>query len=120
MTACLETADLLLTTVVRGARGCWPRACAWLLRYELEAAMDRYWLRACPEIGRARAQRPKLVLLSHYTGAEIGQRASYLWWALTRAGHHHTYELGITATELARLRAELIDLIALLDSQEVS
>ncbi|WP_433826626.1 hypothetical protein ACQP2E_31610 [Actinoplanes sp. CA-015351] len=119
MSTCLETADRMLTTVIRGARGCWPRACAWLLRYELETAMDRYWQRACPEIGQARAQRHKLLLLGHYAGPEIGQRASYLWWALSRAGHHHTYELGITATELARLRAELIDLITLLDSQEV-
>jgi hypothetical protein len=120
MSACLETADRMLTTVIRGARGCWPRACVWLLRYELEAAMDRYWQRACPEIGQARAQRHKLLLLGHYAGTEIGQRASYLWWALSRAGHHHTYELGITATELARLRAELIEIIALLDTREVS
>jgi hypothetical protein len=119
MSVFLETADRMLTTVVRGARGCWPRACAWLLRYELEAAVDRYWQRACPAIGQARAQRPKLVLLNHYAGSEIGQRTSYLWWVLSRAGHHHTYELGFTAAELTRLRTELIAVIALLESKEV-
>ncbi|GAA2596255.1 hypothetical protein GCM10010435_89300 [Winogradskya consettensis] len=120
MSECLETADRLLTSVIRGARGAWPRACAWLLRYELEAAMDRYWQRVCPEIGQARAQRPKLLLLTHYASPEIGHRTGYLWWALSRAGHHHCYELGVTAAELTRLRAELTDVVALLDSREVS
>jgi hypothetical protein len=114
----LATADLMLTSVVRGARGAWPRACSWLLRHELEAAMDRYWARACPDIGRTTVQRPKLLLLSHYAGPEIGRRASYLWWALSRAGHHHPYELGVTAAELTRLRAELIDILTLLDHAE--
>ncbi|MET8253130.1 hypothetical protein [Micromonospora sp. NPDC005197] len=114
----LATADLMLTSVIRGARGAWPRACAWLLRHELEAAMDRYWARACPEIGRTRVQRPKLLLLAHYAGPDLGRRASYLWWALSRAGHHHHYELGVTAAELTRLRAELLDIVALLDHSE--
>jgi hypothetical protein len=48
----LATADRMLTSVIRGARGAWPRACAWLLRHELEAAMDRYGARVCPGIGR--------------------------------------------------------------------
>ena len=120
MSVCLDTADRMLTSVIRGTRGCWPRACAWLLRYELEAAMDRYWQRVCPEIGKTHAQRPKLLLLTHYAGAEIAGRAAYLWWALSRAGHHHTYELGITAAELTRLRAELLNVIALIDSKEAT
>jgi len=111
----LSTADLLLAGVIRGAGGAWPRACAWLLRHELEMAMDRFWAWACPDIGRTTAQRPKLLLLRHYAGPELGCRAGYLWWALSRAGHHHPYELGITAGELARLRTELIDVVALLD-----
>jgi hypothetical protein len=115
----LSIADRMLTGVIRGARGAWPRACAWLLRHELETAMDRFWARACPEIGRTTVQRPKLLLLSHYAGPELGRRASYLWWALSRAGHHHPYELGITAAELARLRTELIDVVMLLDQAQV-
>ncbi|MDT4994982.1 MAG: hypothetical protein QOH97_4874 [Actinoplanes sp.] len=49
--AYLATADLMLTSVVRGARGAWPRACSWLLRHELEAAMDRYWARTTQTSG---------------------------------------------------------------------
>ena len=116
----LATADRMLTSVIRGTRGTWPRACAWLLRHELEAAMDGYWARVCPEIGQATAQRPKLLLLAHYAGPEVGRRASYLWWALSRAGHHHPHELGVTAAELALLRTELLDVITLLDHSEAS
>jgi hypothetical protein len=108
----------MLTSVIRGTRGAWPGACAWLPRHELESAMDRYWLRACPEIAKVRAQRPKLLLLNHYAGPVVGRRASYLWRALSRAGHHHHYELGVTAAELTRLRAELLDIVALLESAE--
>ncbi len=108
MSTYLATADRLLTTAVPGARGTWPRACAWLLRLELEAVMDRFWARVGPEIGRTRAQRPKLLLLSAYAGEELARRAGYLWWALSRAGHHHRYELGLTVGELVRLRAELV------------
>ncbi len=114
----LATADLMLTSVIRGARGAWPRACAWLLRHELEVAMDRYWARVCPEIAKTTVQRPKLLLLGHYAGPELGRRSSYLWWALSRAGHHHPYELGITAAELTRLRAELTSIVTLLDHAE--
>ena len=116
----LSTADRMLTSVIRGTRGAWPRACAWLLRHELETAMDRYWTRVCPEIGQTTVQRPKLLLLPHYAGPELGRRASYLWCALSRAGHHHAYELGLTAPELTRLRAELLDVVALLDGTEHS
>ncbi|WFE22483.1 hypothetical protein O7621_03805 [Solwaraspora sp. WMMD937] len=116
----LATADRMLTSVIRGARGAWPRACAWLLRHELEAAMDRYWARVCPTIGQTRVQRPKLLLLAHYAGPQLAGRASYLWWALSRAGHHHHYELGVTAAELTRHRAELLEIVALLDHSEPS
>jgi hypothetical protein len=110
-TTYLAVADQLLTTVVPGTRGAWPHACAWLLRLELEAALDDFWTRVRPEIGGAtQAQRPKLLMLTAYTSPEIARRASYLWWALSRAGHHHRYELGITVAELHRLRAELTTL----------
>jgi len=60
-----------------GARGAWPRGCAWL-RHELEVAMDRYWAAALPADRADRVQRPKLLLLSHYAGPELGRRAGYV------------------------------------------
>jgi len=112
MTVYLNTADQLLRTAVPGAKGTWPRACAWLLRLELEAVLDRFWARVDPAIGTAtHAQRPKLLMLPTYTGPEVARRVSYLWWALSRAGHHHRYELGVTSAELLRLRTELVELV---------
>jgi len=114
-TVYLATADQLLRTVLPGTRGTWPRACAWLLRLELEAALDGFWGRVRPEIATAtHAQRPKQLMLPAYTGPDIARRVSYVWWALSRAGHHHYYELGITVAELLRLRDELVLLLDLL------
>jgi hypothetical protein len=69
--------------------------------------MDDFWTRVSPDIGATQAQRPKMLMLAAYAGPELARRASYLWWALSRAGHHHRYELSLTATELLRLRGEL-------------
>ncbi|MET7666788.1 hypothetical protein [Micromonospora luteifusca] len=101
---CLDTADQLLTSVPRGTRGAWPRACAWLLRLALETAMDDYWLRSRPEIASMQARSPQFLVLDRYAGRHIAARAGYAWSALSRAGHHHSYELGLTAGELRRLR----------------
>jgi hypothetical protein len=111
----LATADQLLRTVVPGMRGAWPRACAWLLRLELEATLDSFWATVRPEIGTAtHAMRSKLLLLPAYAGTDVARRVSYVWWALSRAGHHHHYELGITSAELTRLRDEVGELVEVL------
>ncbi|WP_196255771.1 hypothetical protein [Micromonospora sp. WMMC415] len=101
---CLAAADKLLTSVVRGTRGAWPRACAWLLRLAVEAAMDDYWQRCHPEVAALRARTPQFLILDRYAGRHVAARAGYAWSALSRAGHHHCYELGLTAAELRRLR----------------
>ncbi len=103
----LAAADRMVSSVVRGARGSWPRACAWLLRLALEAAMDDYWARTRPAVRTCGAQRTRLLLLAYHADADIAARASYAWWALSRAGHHHSYELGLTSAELRWLRNEV-------------
>jgi hypothetical protein len=108
---CLEAADQLLTSVITGARGSWPRACAWLLRLALEAAMDDYWRRAHPEFVSVRARQPQFLILDRYAGRPLAARAAYAWSALSRAGHHHSYELGLTAGELRRLREAVATII---------
>jgi hypothetical protein len=45
----LAEADRLLTTVVPGTGGWWPRACAWLTRLALGQALDDYRPRVLPE-----------------------------------------------------------------------
>ncbi|GGN96515.1 hypothetical protein GCM10010112_87810 [Actinoplanes lobatus] len=110
----------LMTKPVTGTRGLWPRASVWLLRLALEAALDRYWQEVAPPVGQCRSRRAQLLALRRYAGAETASRAAYLWWALSRAGHHHGYELAPTAAELRHLQSEVQGLVEALhtDSTE--
>jgi hypothetical protein len=80
--------------------GLWPRAGALLAGQALEATLDRLWdvqgvdLHRCPI-------RTQLICLRTYLGdADLAARAGLTWSALSRACHHHAYELAPTATEL--------------------
>jgi len=95
----LGEADLLLTTVVPGTRGRWPRACAWLIRLALEQTLDVYWARVLPQAAEC-GMRPQLLLLPAYAGKDIAEQAREAWMGLARATHHHVYELAPTAAEL--------------------
>ena len=110
----LASAADLMTKPATGTRGLWPRASAWLLRLALEAALDSYWQAVAPSVAECRNRRAQLMMLREYVGAETAQRAAYLWWALSRAGHHHGYELALTAGELRHLHRELMAVIAML------
>jgi hypothetical protein len=97
-----------------GTRGLWPRVSAWLLRLALEAALDRYWQVVAPSVAECRNRRAQLMMLREYAGAETAQRAAYLWSALSRAGHHHGYELALTAGELRHLHTESLAMLTAL------
>jgi hypothetical protein len=105
--AYLAAADRLLTDVISGARGTWPRACAWLIRLALESALTTFWESACPPVAACRSRRAQFLLLPRYCNPEISHRAELAWATLSQAGHHHAYELGLTAAELWRLRDEV-------------
>ena len=95
----LEQAGQLLNTPTTDTRGCWPRACAWLIRLALEKALDQYWAQILPEAALC-PMRPQLLLLPSYAGTSIAERARDAWTGLSRAAHHHAYELAPTAAEL--------------------
>ena len=97
----LAEAERMLTTVVPGTRGRWPRACAWLTRLALEQALDEYWSRVLPEAVNC-GVRPQLLMLPQYAGASIAVQAAEAWYGLARATHHHAYDLAPTAAELRR------------------
>ncbi len=104
--AYLESAEVLLTTDHR-IRGVWPRACAWLLRLALEAALDGFWQLRAPQIVACHNRRAQILVLARYADADTTRRVGYLWWALSRIGHHHGYELAPTAAELRHLTTEV-------------
>jgi hypothetical protein len=104
----------MLADVIAGARGTWPLACAWLLRLALESELTRFWQSACPPAAECRSHRALFLLLPWYVDPAAAHRAALAWAALSRAGHHHCYELGLTASELGYLRDEVRDIITIL------
>lgn len=82
--------------------GIWPRASALLTRHALEAALDDLWRRRAPGLERC-SMRAQLLCLPTYLRADddLATRASFAWTGLSRASHHHAYELPPTAVELS-------------------
>jgi hypothetical protein len=80
--------------------GLWPRASALLACRAVEASVDRLWQRRRLDL-RGCSMRVQLILLRVYLDdADLAARASHAWSALSRACHHHAYELAPTAAEL--------------------
>jgi hypothetical protein len=80
--------------------GLWPRAAALLARNALEMAVARLWERRGLDL-RGCSMRVQLICLRMYLGdADLAARAGHAWSALSRACHHHPYELAPTAAEL--------------------
>ena len=106
--ALLDYADDVLTgTIPLGNRG--TRTAALLARCALEDWLDQQsaaWM-------IAGADRPtttsKLVALTTLKDAETGESVQSIWNALSRACHHHAYDLQPSAPEIkglvARVRA---------------
>jgi hypothetical protein len=80
--------------------GLWPRASAILGCRALEATLRHLWERRALDL-QGQPMRVQLICLRAYLGdAELAARAGHAWAALTRACHHHAYELAPTAAEL--------------------
>jgi hypothetical protein len=110
----LGNAETLLRGAQRNTRGVWPRACAWLLRLALEAALDAYWARVEPSVAMCRSRRAQLLVLERYAGRDTAKRVAYLWWALSRVGHHNGYELAPTGNELRSLHTDVVAVVRML------
>ena len=90
----MQRPDTLIT-------GIWPRAAALLARQALEAAMAELWAsrRQAAEMSRC-TMRSQLLCLTAYLDPGTASRAAYVFAALSRACHYHSYELAPTAAEL--------------------
>ncbi|MFC4950720.1 hypothetical protein [Pseudonocardia sp. GCM10023141] len=95
----LVVADQLLHNPDLIEDGAWPRACTWLIRLALEHALDDYWERRRPDVAAA-SRRAQLLTLTRTVDRDLGQSCTNLWHTLSRAAHHHAYELSPTSTEL--------------------
>lgn len=82
--------------------GVWPRAVAVLGRQALEHALDDFWSAEAPLV-REVPRHPQLVCLGAYLPAgDVVSGVRAAWSGLSRACHHHVYELPPTAEELVR------------------
>ena len=106
----LNEADQLLTRPTAGTHGRWPRACAWLIRLALEKHSTSTGRGILPEAALC-PMRPQLLLLPSYAGASIAERARDAWTGLSRAAHHHAYELAPTAAELRSWHTAVTQLV---------
>lgn len=102
----LAVADRLLQDPGLVEPGVWPRACTWLIRLALEHAVDNFWAASRPEMAEV-SRRAQLLTLTRTVDADLGRRGTELWHVLSRAAHHHAYELAPTAAELREWHGEV-------------
>jgi hypothetical protein len=80
--------------------GMWPRGAALLTRQAIECALDVLWRQRAPGVERC-SMRAQLLCLGHYLRqGDLAEEVAYAWTGLSRACHHHVYELPPTAAEL--------------------
>ncbi|GLH99802.1 hypothetical protein [Phytohabitans aurantiacus] len=96
----LDFARTLLAAPPTSLRRSWPRACAALTRLALEQAMRRYWEQHRAQCLVGRPMRHQLLALPVLADRDTAALATSAWHGLSRAMHHHTYELPATVAEL--------------------
>ena len=99
-TELLAAAQRILDRPDARTAGIWPRAAALLARQALEQGLDAYWRGRGLKLADL-ATKSQLICLADYLGdSGIAGRASHAWSSLTRACHHHPYELQANHAEL--------------------
>lgn len=95
-----------------GTVSAWSRAAALLGRQALEGALDELWATTAPCL-RCVPMRAQLACLPSYLRDEaLAGEVAFTWTALSRATHHHPYELDPTQQELEALLGATDRLIA--------
>jgi hypothetical protein len=96
----LAAARQLLDRTTTTVPGVWSRAAALLGRQAFEIGLDEHWRSRGVPLDRL-ATRPQLICLNAYLpNRDVAARASHAWSALSRACHHHPYELTASPGEL--------------------
>jgi len=96
----LATARSLADRPDGETRGLWPRAAVLLARQSLEVALKTYWSAKAAGVEEASLRAQLLCLGTWVSDEPFARRAHQAWSALSRASHHHPYELTPTRDEL--------------------
>jgi hypothetical protein len=117
--AILQDARRLLARTDDETTGLWARAVALLARQALELGIGETLAKRAPG-AEGTSARAQLLCLPTFAPTEAAHEASYIWFALTRACHHHLYELAPTVGELEDWLREvdgILDRIAISEQQ---
>lgn len=112
----LNEAATLLERPTPSLRRCWQRGCACLTRLALEQGLRRYWERVAPPVARC-PMRHQLLALASFVDTETARLARTAWYGLSRATHHHAYELPATLAELHSWHRDVMTLLDRLTQQ---
>jgi len=96
----LAMARALLRKPEARTAGLWPRAAALLARQALEMALDQFWKKKSPGMVLCTTRAQLICLRQYWPDKDEAGRIHLAWVALSRACHHHPYELAATAGEL--------------------
>ena len=96
----VSAADALIEIPQGSSAGLWPRTAAVLGRQAIEGALRQYWRLREPGVERCSIHAQMLCLVAYLGNRDLAQQTYATWSALSRACHHHPYELTPTADEL--------------------
>lgn len=116
----LRSADTLLTGAGPSLGICWQRVCAGLLRIALEQTLRQYWHQRRRRVGDRASIRSQLLVLAVVADKKIAATASGAWHGLSRAMHHHAYELPPTVAELRGWYHDVVSLLPQLQPEVAS
>ena len=98
----LELASGLLTRQYVQRPGLWPRASALLVRQALEESLSSYWTLKGIALQHCSTRAQLICLREYLREGDLAARIAHTWAALSRACHHHPYELPPTVDEIRR------------------
>jgi hypothetical protein len=96
----------------------WRRITAVLARQALEQGLAEYWeRRGFPGFGQTSIRCQLICLREYGPSRELSARANLAWWFLSRACHHHPYELAPTYEELHPRLEDVGEVLKALESK---
>jgi hypothetical protein len=87
------------------------RIAAFLIRQALEEEVSARCAHLAARIDYPVRMRSRLLVLGALDQSGAAAKAEYAWNALSRACHHHAYELAPTASELLHLLTVVTELV---------
>lgn len=113
----LDLANRVLSRPDVSLKSAWPRAAALLGRQALEEGMDLYWDSELPNMKDASRRTQTLCLQYFVRDEDLADGIKEAWASLTRACHHHPYELSPTASELEIWLDDVAQLVSRLSGE---